>query len=415
MYIRGKKIDLIRTDFSLLLSVLILVVLGSMSVYSASSYRAEQFMGDSAYYFRNHLIRVVIGLVCLAFLASKNYRFWLEWSAIFYILSLGLLIYLVLHLPFVLVRNGAASWIKIGPIMFQPSDFARYAMILLLAKMSYDRREKIEQFQNFLLLLAIVVLMVGPIAIEPDLGTAALTTITAFLMFLFAEVPLSFLLASGLTLVSGALSFVLVYPHSNARLQAYKSGLLGLPDMPYQLKQALIALSQGGILGRGIGESRQKFLFLPEAHNDFIYAIIGEEYGMIGTIGVLFLFFIIIHRGLTIAKQAPDGYGRFLAGGITGCIASYALINAGVAIGVLPITGIPMPFLSYGGSAIITHLAAIGMLLNISAQSSPSFAHAPGWRVYKNRLQNRFFKSGSRPSARLSHTGQRSNIRVRVR
>ncbi|MBN2356893.1 cell division protein FtsW [candidate division KSB1 bacterium] len=411
------KIDLERTDFSLLFSVLILVILGTASVYSASSYRAEQFHGYGAYYFRQHLIRLVIGLICLMILASSNYRFWLQRSMIFYFISAGLVLYLLTGGPGVLVRNGAASWLRLGPIIFQPSDFARYGLIMFLAKRLCERREFLDYFQEYAIHLGIVFLIVIPVALEPDLGTAALITSIAFIMFLFAEVPFSFLFASFLTLMTGALTYILVYPHSGSRVHVnnYISGLLGLPDMPYQLKQALIALSHGGILGRGIGESLQRYLFLPEAHNDFIFAIIGEEYGLIGTVGVLVLFFVIIRRGLTIARQAPDGYGRLLAGGITACIASYALVNAGVAIGVLPTTGIPMPFLSYGGSAIIAHLSAIGLLLNISTQSSPSFERAPGWRIYKNRLQSRIFKPSTRPVYRQSRTWSRSPMRMRMR
>jgi len=402
-----KKIDLIRTDFSLLFCVLILVMLGAASVYSASSFRAEQYMGDSAYYFRNHLIRAIIGFICLVVVASFNYRLWLNSWHIFFWVSFALVAYLLTHGPGVVVRNGAASWIRIGPLMFQPSDFARYALVLALARVLHDRREQMEEFSDYLLPMGFVLLMVVPMALEPDLGTAALTILTAGVMFIFAELPVFYILVSSLTVVTGVLCYLIIFPHGSARLEGYKSGLLLLPDMPYQLKQAIIALSQGGVIGRGIGESRQKFLFLPEAHNDFIFAMIGEEYGLIGTVGVLVLFAIIIHRGIVIAREAPDGYGRLLAGGITASIASYALINAGVAIGMLPITGIPMPFLSYGGSAIITHLAAVGLLLNISAHSSPSFARTPGWRVYRSRLQSRIFKSSGRPVFRTRALSKR--------
>ncbi|HOC24207.1 MAG TPA: FtsW/RodA/SpoVE family cell cycle protein, partial [bacterium] len=137
----------------------------------------------------------------------------------------------------------------------------------------------------------------------------------------------------------------------------------------------------------------------PEAHNDFIFAMIGEEYGLIGTVGVLLLFLVVVHRGLTIARQAPDLAGRYLAGGITACYASYAFINAGVVVGLLPTTGIPMPFLSYGGTSLVTHLCALGLLLNISAQGSPAFAASPGWREYKQRVEERAFPAPVRTAA----------------
>jgi cell division protein FtsW len=288
-------------------------------------------------------------------------------------------------------------------------------MIMVLSKKFFDQREALETFEGYLKLFAIVLLVVVPVALQHDMGTAALTTVIAFLMFFFAEVRLSYLAATAMTLMTGALGYIMINPYQQKRIVDYVRSFGQSSEPVYQLKQSLIALAQGGILGQGIGESKQKYLFLPEAHNDFIFSMIGEEYGLIGTVGVLILFVIIIHRGILIAQQAPDGYGRNLAAGITACIGSYALINAGVALGVLPTTGIPMPFLSYGGTAIVTHLGAMGLLLNISAQSSPAFAQSPGWRAYKDRLEKRVFSFPMRGLIGQPRVRRTSSVRMRVR
>lgn len=410
-----KKIDWMRADFSLLVSVLILVILGAASVYSSSSFLADQRHGSSSYYFIRHMIRVVIGLALLYYVVKRDYHYWLENSMLFLGISCFLLAVLLLRPPFITPRNGAMSWIQLGPFSFQPADFAKYALIMVLSLKLFDRRDELDTLEGYLRLFAIVLIVVVPVALQHDMGTAALITIISFLMFFFAEVRISYLGATVMTLMTGALGYIMINSYQQNRLIAYFKAFSEKSDMPYQLNQSLIALAQGGIFGQGIGESRQKYLFLPEAHNDFIFAMIGEEYGLIGTIAVLILFMVIIRRGILIAQQAPDAYGRYLAAGITASITSYALINAGVALGVLPTTGIPMPFLSYGGSAIITHLGAMGLLLNISAQSSPSFAHSPGWRAYKDRLEKRVFTYSGRGLVRRPQMRRTTAMRMRVR
>ncbi len=409
------KFDWMRADASLLISVLILVILGAASVFSSSSYLADQRYDNSAYYFLRHVLRIIVGLVLLYMVAARDYRYWLTKSELFLLVTVILLGMLLLNLPFITPRNGATSWFRLGPFSFQPSDFAKYALIMLLAIKLHDKREELDTFQGYLRVFALVLVVVVPVALQHDLGTAALITIIAFLMFFFAEVHLAYLGATILTVTTGALTYILINPYQLKRLLDFMRSFIGDGPLPYQLKQSLIALAQGGVLGQGIGESRQKYLFLPEAHNDFIFAMIGEEYGLLGTAGVLILFLVIIRRGILIAQQAPDAYGRYLAAGITASIASYGLINAGVALGVLPTTGIPMPFLSYGGSAIVAHLGAVGLLLNISAQSSPAYAQGPGWRAYKERLETRIFKFPLPALSARPRTRRATAIRARVR
>jgi cell division protein FtsW len=384
-----KKMDWARADFALLTCILVLIILGAASIYSASSYRSELRYGDSEYFFTKQLIRAFLGLALMVWIARRDYRHWLAESKIYFWVSLGFLGLLVARVPFITPRNGAYSWINILGFTFQPSDFARYALILLLARQLYAWREKLDDISVYAKLFGLTLVIAGPIALQHDMGTAALTMLIAFSMFYFAEIRVSYMAATAMSAMSLGLLYIRINPYMLKRLSDHLGAMGG--EMHPHLKQSIVALVQGGLLGQGIGGSRQKYLFLPEAHNDFIFAMIGEEYGLIGTVAVLLLFLVIIHRGLTIAQQAPDLPGRYLASGITACYATYALINAGVVIGLLPTTGIPMPFLSYGGTSLVTHLGALGLLLNISAQSSPAYARSPGWREYKQRIEERNF------------------------
>ncbi|HOT98208.1 MAG TPA: putative peptidoglycan glycosyltransferase FtsW [bacterium] len=408
-----KKMDWARTDFALLTCILVLVILGAAAIYSASSYRSEIRYGDSAYFFTKQLVRAIIGLTLMVIIARRDYREWLHYAWPFFWISLALLIILLLRVPFITPRNGARSWINLYFFSFQPSDFARYALIMVLALKLHEWREHLDDLAIYAQLFVLALLIVGPIAMEHDMGTAALTMLVVFTVFFIAEVRVSYLAATAMSALSLALIYASFNKYMLIRITDHLRAIGG--EMHPHLKQSIIALVQGGIFGVGIGGSRQKYLFLPEAHNDFIFAMIGEEYGLIGTIGVLLLFLVIIHRGLIIAQQAPDATGRYLAGGITACYASYALVNAAVVIGLLPTTGIPMPFLSYGGTSLVTHLCALGLLLNISAQGSPAYAKSPGWREYRQRVEERAFPEKAHLFSSRTRVRQTVSLRRSVR
>jgi len=398
---KHRIIDFSRIDYLLLESVLFLVVLGAAIVYSSSSYRAEQMSGDSAIFFKNQLIRICIGLALMVFIASVDYHKWLGLSPIAYAVSLFLLLLLFVGPPIAPVIKGARRWFQLGFIQFQPSDFARYALILVLARSLHKHREKLDDFWGgFLKMVGIMMMIVIPVALEPDLGTALNIAIIAFLMFFFAEVKISYLLATGLTAVSAGFTMMMAKGYQLRRMLDFIDHFFHQGELGWQVKQSLISLAQGGFWGQGIGASRQKYYFLPEAHKDFIFSIVGEEVGFVGSVAVAVLFFIIIYRGIKIAQWAPDGYGRLLASGITVCIGGYAMINMAVCVAIVPTTGIPMPFISYGGTALISHLAAVGLLINISSQGSEAFANSPSWRTYKKRLDRRAFATGNRRLSR---------------
>jgi len=388
-----RNIDFIRTDYLLLSAVLFLVILGLASVWSATSYRSDAVHNDSTVYVREQLVRVVIGLVLMVIVATRDYRFWMGLSPMAFGASVVALLILVAKVPYFAVKqNGAWGWMNVGGIVFQPSDFARYAMILLLARLIAKKKDRLKElFPDYAVVFGIAAATTALIALEHDMGGALMTIMVALLMLYFAHVPISNLLLSMLSLASLGFSYIMINPYMQKRLASYS----GDGKDEYQLLQSLTGLAQGGLWGQGIGESHQKYNFLPMNHNDFIFSHIGEEYGLIGTIGVLVIFLIIIHRGIRIAQHAPDGYGRLLAGGVTACIGAYALTNAAVVTGLIPTTGIPMPFLSYGGTSMVTHFIGIGFLLNISSQADPAFAKAPMWNTYQERLNRVAFKAGS--------------------
>ncbi|HNR67568.1 MAG TPA: putative lipid II flippase FtsW [bacterium] len=382
---------LAHIDFVLLVCVLVLLIIGTMMVYTSSSYRAEMNYGDSEHFLTRQLVRLVLGIAAMLLFALIDYRRWLVYAPLFYVVSLALLVVLFTSMPFVSPVHGSRRWIQLGFFSFQPSDLARYALILVLARALYSERDSLDDFwRGFGKMLVISLVIIAPILVEPDLGTAVILLMVVYAMFFFAEVRITYLLASGLTLVSFALFFIKLHRYQSTRIDSWIVGL-NTGQAGWQVKQSLISLAEGGWFGNGLGNSRQKYMFLPEAHKDFIFSIVGEEMGFIGTVVVLFLFLVIIYRGMRIAIQAPNGYGRLLAAGLTVSLGLYAFINAGVAVGVLPTTGIPMPFVSYGGTALVMNLAAIGLLMNIALQGSRSNANAVAWRTYRQRLNRPIF------------------------
>jgi cell division protein FtsW len=385
-------INVSRIDYLLLVGVLILVIVGLSSVYSASSYKAEKETGSSFYFFMNQLVRVAIGLVIMMIAASVDYRKWLGLSPVFYCIGIFMLVLLFSGLPFVVQVQEAKRWLQVGPVTFQPSDFARYALVMLLARVLVKNRKLLDDFWNgflkYVMLIGIIVVLVG---LEKDLGTAVLIALVAFSMLYFADVKLSYLLAIVLSFTSVAMLYMMTNLYQVKRVSSFLDQVLSRAQIDYQLKQSMISLALGGFGGQGIGNSRQKYEFLPEAHKDFIYSVIGEEAGFVGSVVVLLLFTLIIYRGIKIAQFAPDAYGRLLAGGITACIAIYAYMNAAVALGLVPTTGIPMPFISYGGSSLVSHLAAVGLLINISSQCHPSYANYLSNKTYSSRLQRKAY------------------------
>jgi cell division protein FtsW len=361
-----KRLQLAEIDLTLFATIMMLLLLSIFFIYTASSVRAERLYEDSAFFLKRQLLRVAIALVIMFCLVRLDYHRVLSHAPSAYWLALALLIFL-LFAPESWMIRGSRRWIMLGPIQFQPSEFAKYALIFYLAgnltKPGVDSENFVDGLLPQLILIGAVVLGV---ALEPDLGTALAIATIALIMLFVAGAKLGHLFFLIFGAVLSAVSMLWRVAYQRGRVESFVASMFGDAEPAWQVRQSLIALGNGGWFGVGLGQSKQKLLFLPDPFTDFIMAIVGEELGLIGTLAVIFMFFIIIWRGFHIAHRAPDRAGKLTAIGITSAIGLYALVNAGVVTHTLPTTGIPLPFVSYGGSALMMNLFGIGVLLNIS-------------------------------------------------
>ena len=352
-----------REDRVLLGVVVILLLLGILMVYSASSFRGAEKFGDSARFLKQHLVRVVLGfLFLLGFSKIDYHRF--RWIApVMLLFFLGLLVVVLFGPEF----HGSRRSIFFLGKRFQPSEFMKLTMIFYLAGVFAKGGRFSSGERNTLMVhFAIVLLSVGLVFIEPDLGTALVLFLVGFSMFYLGGVAWKQLVRITLFLVPLVSMGMVLFPYQRQRLVDFWRSVFGSAPMNYQVKQSIIGLAHGGFSGVGYGVGKQKLFFLPEPFSDFIVASLGEELGFLG-IFMLFVFFaVVLWRGIRIAIRAPDRYGFLLAGGITAMILLNALMNAGVVVHLLPTTGLPFPFLSYGGSSLFVHLVGVGILLNIS-------------------------------------------------
>ena len=366
----AKRLQFSELDLILLATVMVLLLFSIFFIYTASSARAERLYEDSAFFLKRQLVRVAIALVIMFFIVHLDYHRVLQHSPPAYWLALALLIFL-LFAPESWMIRGSRRWIMLGPIQFQPSEFAKYALIFYLAgnltKPDIDPENFVDGLLPQLILIGAVVLSV---AMEPDLGTALAIVTIAFILLFVAGARLGHLFFIIFGAVLSAASMLWRVAYQRGRVESFIQSMFGDAEPAWQVRQSLISLGNGGLFGVGLGQSKQKLLFLPDPFTDFIMAIVGEELGLIGTLALILLFFIIIWRGFHIAHRAPDRAGKLTAIGVTAAIALYALVNAGVVTHTLPTTGIPLPFVSYGGSALIMNLFGIGVLLNISQFTS---------------------------------------------
>ena len=356
-----------HVDWLILLPVAGLLMFSVAFVYSASSTFAEAKLGSSEQLFWNHAIRVLLGIVLMIGVSRIHYRFWERSSAVGVLISIGFLLLVLLMGTEI---KGASRWIKLGPINFQPSELAKYALVLHVAVLLSARRALIRDWRKSLVpVMAWTLPICVLIALQPNMSTATVIfTIVLSMLFLADVRPLHLITIMGASALVGGL-YAVSAEYRLKRLMTF-FGMDGAdPAVAYQLDQALIAFGNGGILGVGPGQSRQRDWFLPESHSDFIFSIVGEEYGFLGVSLLVGCFVLIVWRGFGIARKAPDSFGRLLAGGITTTLGLYAFVNAGVTCGLLPTTGLPMPFISYGGTSVFFSAIAVGILLNISSHS----------------------------------------------
>lgn len=364
------KVQYNHIDAITLIVALVLMVMSVGFVYSASSTYAFERWGESGKLLGSHAAKVMLGFVVMLAVMRLDYHKLRSVSKVFLMV---VVVMLVVTRVLGGELNGAARWLRFWGFGFQPSEFARVALIIHLAVLLSFRGDRVRDFKTgYLPLMTWIVIITVLVLVQPGFSTGSMIFLVSMLMLFLGGVKLSHL---GLTL-GGLIPALVVYMLSASyrmqRVLDYIASLFGetvVTKTTHQVFQGLIGFANGGLFGLGPGNSRQRELFLPESYGDFVYSVIGEEYGLLGAVTVLVLFLVILMRGLKIAQYARDDFGRYLALGITSSIVLYALVNAGVTLGILPTTGLPMPFISYGGSSMLVSAIMIGLLLNISAQT----------------------------------------------
>ena len=360
-----------HVSYPLLITVLALVAIGVVMVYSASSVQSYLASSDPAAQGMQQAVWAVLGLGAMLLASRVDFRL-LRYLAIpAYLVTLALLIAVLI--PGVGTEAfGSRRWIVVPGIgSFQPAEIAKLAICIYLAHWLDRRGRGAHSFWNGFIPFG---LLVGPgfllIALEPDLGTAGVYAITTFAVFFMAGANLAYLGAIAAGIVGAAVLMISSTPYQAERVRTFLDPLRDPLDAGYNTIQGLLALAMGGIAGQGLGASKLKYLYLPAPSTDFIFAIIGEEWGLIGTLTVLVLFVMLAYHGYRIAIHAPDTFSGLLAAGITTWLVAQACVNMMVVTALMPVTGIPLPFISYGGSALTINLVAVGILLSISRETT---------------------------------------------
>lgn len=356
-------------DRILLFIVLMLMVMSMVIVYSASSTWAFQKFGESSTLVSRHIIKIIVGFSVMLIAINIDYKIFKNFTKVALISSIFLLMIILLVGGEV---KGASRWLSVGGFSLQPSELAKYVLIFHLSNLIATKGEKINDLKSgYLPLLLWIGGVVMLVMLQPNFSMGGIILLISMLFLYLSGANLLHLLNTFLA----SLPIVLIYLMSAAYRRKRVMAFLGfgsdtaIKSTNYQLDQGLIGIGSGGIFGIGMGESRQRDLFLPESYGDFVFSIIGEEYGFIGAIFLLVIYLILFLRGMKIAHHAKDEFGKNLAIGISLLVTVYALANVYVTIGLAPTTGLPMPFISYGGTAIVFSSFAIGVLLNISSQT----------------------------------------------
>jgi cell division protein FtsW len=355
-----------RTVLLLLGSTGLLVLAGLVMVLSASSVSASARFGDPFRYFQRQAAYAVVGVVVLVLVSRVRYTAWRRLCVPLLLVTIALLV-LVLHPSAGVAAYGSSRWLSLGPVTVQPSELAKLALVAFTAAVLARKWGRLDHLGHLALpLLPVLLLVGGLVMLQPDLGTTVIITGAVFVMLFVAGVRLRYLLVGGLTGLAAGVVLIFSAEYRRVRFLAFLDPWADATNTGYQLVQSLIALGSGGWFGVGLGASRQKWLYVPNAHTDFIFSILGEELGLVGEIAVLLAFGALILAGIRVAARAPDVFGRLLAAGIVGWFGLQTLVNLGAVTGLLPITGVPLPFLSYGGSALVVSLAAVGVLWSIA-------------------------------------------------
>jgi len=359
-----KKLE--EYDLIIMLMAIALTCFGVVMVYSASSVMAAKRFSDGFFFLKRQGLFAVMGLAIMLVVMRVDYHFWRRMAVPALLLCLVLLI-LVLIPGIGGKAGGASRWLKFPGFNLQPSEMAKLALIMYMAYSLDKKADKVKSFVSgifpYMIVLAV---LIGCMALQPDLGGALTLVAVAFAMLFAAGTRLAHIL-SMVMLALPLLMYKLSRGYHKDRIDAWLNPFLDPLGKGHQIIQSWLALGTGGVFGEGLGEGKQKLFYLPEAHTDFILAVVGEELGFIGVAVVVAMFFLLVQRAMRIAVAAPDNFGRYLALGIAVLFGIEATVNMGVVTGLLPTKGLALPFLSYGGSSLLISLFAVGILLNISS------------------------------------------------
>ncbi len=369
-----------RFDQPLLWSIIALIVIGTVMLYSSSTSLSlvKTNSQTGTYFLVAHLKRLIIGILALVFFMLFDYRKLKSLATFLIVIAVMLLVYTK---GWYLIKGYSTPgrWLYLGAFSFQTSDIARIALIIYLAAFMAKKKHQLHDFYSgFFPPLLVMSLLIGLILIQPDFSTGVMLCIIGTMMLFIGGARFIQLTAAGAVAALITVPLMLSVPYSRSRIMSWLSGNEDVVGTGYQITQSLISLGNGGLFGKGLGNSIAKNQFLPTPHTDFILSIIGEETGLIGVLILLTLFLIIYQRGIKIAKESNDSFGVLLALGLSFSIILYAFVNTAVVTNIVPVTGLPIPLISYGGSSLLTNMIALGILLNIS-QSKRSVTHDQGW------------------------------------
>lgn len=353
-----------KPSYALIGIVSILVVFGLLMLASASLDSAQKKFSNPYHYFLRQLFGLAIGVVSFLLIQKIDYRIWKRFSLLFFILSLFLL-FLVFIPNLGYGAGGAKRWLEIGGFSFQPAELVKLSVLLYFASLLSQKQDK--NFKRFFIPFFVVITAIGGLLIlQPDISTLGIIALTTSLTYFTGGGKIKHLVILFLSGIGTLLILIKLAPYRMNRLLTFLNPEIDPQGISYQINQALIALGSGGLFGKGLGLSIQKFSYLPEVAGDSIFAIIGEELGFIGSSAIVFLFLLFAWQGFKIAKNSPDPFGRITAASITSWITLQAFVNITSISGLMPLTGIPLPFISYGGTSLAISLLSIGILVNIS-------------------------------------------------
>ena len=359
-----KKLE--NYDLLLMLMAIALTCFGVVMVYSASNIMAAKRFHDGFFFLKRQGLFAVIGFAIMLGVMHIDYRFWKKMAAPALLLCLVLLVMVLV--PGIGGKAGGSSrWIKLPGFNLQPSEMAKLALIMYMAYSLDKKQEKVKSFAvGIVPHMIILAILIGCLALQPDLGGALTLVAVAMTMLFAAGTRLSHII-SMILLAMPLLAYKLSRGYHRGRMEAWTNPWSDPEGKGFQIIQSWLALGTGGVFGQGLGEGKQKLFYLPEAHTDFILSVIGEELGFLGVLVIIGMFFLLVQRAMRISVAAPDSFGRFLALGIAVLFGIEATVNMGVVTGLLPTKGLALPFISYGGSSLLISLFAVGILLNISS------------------------------------------------